>query len=147
MNTFENALKETMSQEEVLTENGAVGFKSSGHALLDINFATSSLRNKSECEIQKMFSEAYQENPLLAVKWMFMLRDVRGSGMGERRSFRICYKWLSRFHNEVAVKLIPLVATYGRFDDLFDFDEDDSIWSEVFEYVDKQWEALLAKCN
>ena len=144
MNTFENALKETMSQEEVLTENGAVGFKSSGHALLDINFATSSLRNKSECEIQKMFSEAYQENPLLAVKWMFMLRDVRGSGMGERRSFRICYKWLSSFHNEVAVKLIPLVATYGRFDDLFEFDEDDSIWSEVFEYVDKQWAEDLA---
>ena len=138
MNTFENALKETMSQEEVLTENGAVGFKSSGHALLDINFATASLRNKSEDEIQKMFSEAYQENPLLAVKWMFMLRDVRGSGMGERRSFRICYKWLSRFHNEVAVKLIPLVATYGRFDDLFEFNEDDNIWSEVFEYVDKQ---------
>ena len=144
MNTFENALKKTMSQEEVLTENGAVGFKSSGHALLDINFATSSLRNKSECEIQKMFSEAYQENPLLAVKWMFMLRDVRGSGLGERRSFRICYKWLSRFHNEVAVKLIPLVATYGRFDDLFEFDEDDSIWSEVFEYVDKQWAEDLA---
>ena len=143
MNTFENALKETMSQEEVLTENGAVGFKSSGHALLDINFATASLRNKNEAEIQKMFSEAYQENPLLAVKWMFMLRDVRG-GMGERRSFRICYKWLSRFHNEVAVKLIPLVATYGRFDDLFEFDEDDSIWSEVFEYVDKQWAEDLA---
>lgn len=144
MNTFENALKETMSQEEVLTENGAVGFKSSGHALLDINFATSSLRNKSEGEIQKMFSEAYQENPLLAVKWMFMLRDVRGSGLGERRSFRICYKWLSRFHNEVAVKLIPLVATYGRFDDLFEFDADDSIWSEVFEYVDKQLAEDLA---
>ena len=144
MNTFENALKETMSQEEVLTENGAVGFKSSGHALLDINFATASLRNKNEAEIQKMFSEAYQENPLLAVKWMFMLRDVRGSGMGERRSFRICYKWLSRFHNEVAVKLIPLVATYGRFDDLFEFDADDSIWSEVFEYVDKQWAEDLA---
>ena len=60
MNMFENALKETMSQEEVLTENGAVGFKSSGHALLDINFATASLRNKNEAEIQKMFSEAYQ---------------------------------------------------------------------------------------
>ena len=84
MNTFEKALKETMSQEEVLTENGAVGFKSSGHALLDINFATSSLRQKTVDEIQKMFAEAYQENPLLAVKWMFMLRDVRGSGMGER---------------------------------------------------------------
>lgn len=136
---FENALKETMSQEEVLTENGAVGFKSSGHALLDINFATSSLRQKTVDEIQKMFSEAYQESPLLAVKWMFMLRDIRGNGMGERRSFRICYKWLSRFHYEVAVKLIPLIAEYGRFDDLFEFDADDNIWNKVFDYIDKQW--------
>lgn len=137
MNTFETALKETMSQEEVLTENGAVGFKSSGHALLDLNFATSSLRQKTVDEIQKMFSEAYQENPLLAVKWMFLLRDAR-QGMGERRSFRICYAWLSHFHHDIAVKLIPLVAEYGRFDDLFHFGEDDSIWTDVFDYVDKQ---------
>ena len=52
MNTFENALKETMSQEEVLTENGAVGFKSSGHALLDINFATRMKLRSRRCSLK-----------------------------------------------------------------------------------------------
>lgn len=144
MNTFENALKETMSQEEVLTENGAVGFKSSGHALLDINFATASLRNKSEDEIQKMFSEAYQENPLLAVKWLFMLRDIRGNGMGERRSFRVCFRWLATVRKDLILKLIPLVAEYGRWDDLFCLIDksatiDAEVEAAVFDAIDKQW--------
>ena len=141
MNVFENSLKKTMSQEEVLTENGAVGFKSSGHALVDINFATSSLRNKTEGEIQKMFSDAFYENPLLAVKWLFMLRDIRG-GMQERRSFRICFKWLSTIRPELVKKLIPLCAEYGRFDDLFcliTFKEDDQVQAEVIKYIDEQW--------
>ena len=141
MNVFENSLKKTMSQEEVLTENGAVGFKSSGHALVDINFATSSLRNKTEGEIQKMFSDAFYENPLLAVKWLFMLRDIRG-GMQERRSFRVCFKWLSTIRPELVKKLIPLCAEYGRFDDLFcliTFKEDDQVQAEVIKYIDEQW--------
>ena len=141
MNVFENSLKKTMSQEEVLTENGAVGFKSSGHALVDINFATSSLRNKTEDEIRKMFSDAFYENPLLAVKWLFMLRDIRG-GMQERRSFRVCFKWLSTIRPELVKKLIPLCAEYGRFDDLFcliTFKEDDQVQEEVIKYIDEQW--------
>ena len=149
MNTFENALKETMSQEEVLTENGAVGFKSSGHALLDINFATASLRNKNEAEIQKMFSEAYQENPLLAIKWLFFLRDIRG-GMQERRSFRVCFKWLASVRPELVKKLIPLCAEYGRFDDLFcliTFKEDDQVQAEVIKYIDEQWAKDVENMN
>lgn len=150
MNVFENSLKKTMSQEEVLTENGAVGFKSSGHALVDINFATSSLRNKTEGEIQKMFSDAFYENPLLAVKWLFMLRDIRGNGMGERRSFRVCFKWLSTIRPELVKKLIPLCAEYGRFDDLFcliTFKEDDQVQAEVIKYIDEQWAKDVENMN
>ena len=73
---FENALKNTLNSEVSITENGAIGFKTSSSKLLDLNFATSSLRNKREVEIEKMFSEAYQENPLLAIKWMFMARGI-----------------------------------------------------------------------
>lgn len=118
-NKFEQALKSTMADEISITENGAVGYKTTGAKLLDINFAVSSLRNKSDAEISKMFSEAYYENPLLAVKWMFMLRDVRGSGMGERRSFRICMAWLADVRPDVAVKLVNLIPEFGRWDDLF----------------------------
>ena len=43
-------------------------------------------RKKPEKEIQDMFVKAYFENPLMAVKWLFYLRDIRW-GSGERRSF------------------------------------------------------------
>jgi len=115
---FENALKATMNDEVSITENGACGFKTSGKKLLDINFAVSSLRAKSEDEIEKMYSDAFYENPLLALKWLFMLRDIRGTGMGERRSFRVCFTWLALQRTEIAQKLVPLIAEYGRWDDL-----------------------------
>ena len=46
--SFMDGLKETLNNETQLTENGAVGYKTSGKALLDLNFAVTSLRNKNE---------------------------------------------------------------------------------------------------
>lgn len=39
---------------------------------------------------------------------------------GERRFFRICIKWLAAHYEREMEHLIPLVATYGRYDDLFE---------------------------
>lgn len=100
-----------------VTENGAVGFKSSGHALLDLNFAVSSLRNASEAEIVKLFEAAYREDPLLAVLWLFFVRDCR-HGQGERRLFRICMRWLSYENWALASNLVHLIPEYGRWDDV-----------------------------
>ena len=135
---FEQALKSTMNDEISVTENGACGFKTTGHKLLDINFAVSSLRNKSKEEIIKMFSEAYYENPLLAVKWLFMLRDIRGTGMGERRSFRICFTWLANTRPDIAKKLVGLTTEYGRWDDLFCL-FGTPVEETVIECIDAQW--------
>lgn len=135
---FEQAFKGVLNDTVSVTENGAIGFKTSGAKLLDINFAVSSLRSKSETDVEKMFSAAFYENPLLAVKWMFMLRDIRGTGMGERRSFRICMKWLAVTRPELVKRLVKLVAEYGRFDDLFCL-IGTSIEDEVFGVIDEQW--------
>lgn len=99
------------------TENGAKGYISSGHALLDLNFAVSSLRNASDTEIVRKFDAAYRENPDLALVWLFFARDVRG-GLGERRLFRLCMDWLADQHTEEARKLLPLLPYYGRWDDV-----------------------------
>lgn len=139
---FEQALKSTMNDEVSITENGAVGYKTSSSKLLDINFAVSSLRSKSEADIEKMFSDAFYENPLLAVKWLFMLRDIRGNGMGERRSFRVCFKWLSNVRPDLVQKLVKLVSEYGRFDDLFcliTMNDRDKVANEVLTVIDEQW--------
>ena len=115
---FEQALTKTLNNEVSMTENGAYAFATSGKKLLDLHFATSSLRNKTDSEIEQMFETALLETPLLSVKWLFMARDIR-EGMGERRTFRVCLKWLAASRPELVKKLIPLVAEYGRYDDLF----------------------------
>ena len=143
VSVFENALKSTLNDEVSVTENGAAGFKTSGSKLLDINFAVSSLRSMSEKDVAAKFANAFYENPLLAVKWMFMLRDIRGNGMGERRSFRICFNWLANTRPEVAKKLVKLVADYGRFDDLFVL-FGTSLEKDVIDYIDNQWSDDLA---
>lgn len=102
-----------------VTENGAVGFKSSGHALLDLNFAVSSLRNASDQDIERKFEAAYREDPLLAVLWLFFVRDCR-HGQGERRLFRVCMRWLSYENWALASNLVHLIPEYGRWDDVAD---------------------------
>lgn len=134
---FEAALKKTMNDEVSVTENGAVGFKTSGKALCDINFAVSSLRNASEEKILEMFQNAYAENPVVAVKWLFMARDIRGNGMGERRLFRVILKYLAQIRSDIVEKLVPVIADYGRFDDLWEL-ADTTAWGAVVDLVAKQ---------
>lgn len=123
MNFMEN-LRNTINDEKSITENGAVGYRTTGKQLLDLNFSVSSLRNKSENEIEKMFANAFYENKLFAVKWLFMCRDVRG-GLGERRTFRICMKYLATNHCDIAKAVLKLLPEYGRWDDLIDLVDTD----------------------
>ena len=74
-----------------VTENGAIGKKTTGKALLDCNFALSSMRNMSPDEIWEKFLLAYNENPTLAILWLFLARDAR-EGLGERRTFRVIFE-------------------------------------------------------
>lgn len=115
--TFMNSLEKQLNNEKQLTENGAIGYKTSGKALLDLNFAVGSMRNWSQDEIVKIFMKAYYESPLLAVKWLFYLRDIRGNGMGERRTFRVCFTWLVENHFEQVINTVELIPKYGRYDD------------------------------
>lgn len=123
-----------------VTENGAVGYKSTGKSLLDLNFKLSSMRNMSADEIWQKFLLAYNENPMLAVLWLFFVRDIR-EGCGERNTFRIIFKRLCYENDSVAIKLIRLIPFYGRWDDLTDvfFDEAPcNIHDEAFKIIEKQ---------
>lgn len=117
MKSFMDELKETLDEDFNIsvTENGAVGYRTSGKELLDLNFSVSSLRNRSDLEILKAFSKAYYENSLLAIKWLFYAGDVRG-GLGERRLFRVCLSWLADNYSDVALKILEFVPEYTRWD-------------------------------
>lgn len=72
-------------------------------------------RNDEDCIL--LFKNALEENETLALKCLFYLRDCRG-GQGERRFFRVCYKWLAQKHANVARRNFELISEYGRYDDV-----------------------------
>ena len=102
-----------------VTENGAVGYQTTGKSLLDLNFKLSSMRNWSPDEIWKEFLKAYNDYPALSVVWLFFARDAR-QGCGERRTFRVIFQRLASENPELAVNLLNLLPEYGRWDDLID---------------------------
>lgn len=129
-----------------LTENGAVAYKTSGSKLVDLNFAVASLRGKTNAEITKYFRAAFNENPILAMRWLFYARDIR-QGLGERNLFRVCLQDLAKHQQDQLVNLlIPYIAEYGRWDDLFCL-LDTKSKPAVFKAIRKQWKADLKGMN
>lgn len=119
MNTFLDNLEKTLGEDFNVsrTENGALGYRSTGKELLNLNFAVSSLRNESPEDIEHRYVKAFFEDKLLAIKWLFFAGDVRG-GLGERRLFRICMDYLANQEPETAKKLLKLIPEYTRWDNL-----------------------------
>ena len=115
---FMNAIKNELNNEKKLTENGAVGYRTTGKKLLDLNFSVASLRGASESVIINKFMDAYWENPVAAIKWLFYSRDCR-EGLGERRLFRIVLEYLAYGKPEVIRAVFNFTPEYGRYDDLW----------------------------
>ena len=137
--SFMNAMKNEMLENfnESVTENGAVGYRTTGKALLDINFAVASLRSANEGEIVRRFQAAFLENKVLAMKWLFFARDVRG-GLGERRLFRTAMKYIAKYEPEMARKVVGLIPEYGRYDDLWSLLDDNELRPYVVEFISQQ---------
>lgn len=114
---FMERLHTMINDNKKMTENGARGYATTGKALVDLNFAVASLRSMTEEQIIKKFIPAFYEDRMLAMKWLFFLRDVRG-GLGERRTFRIIIRYLAGNAPEMINGLVDIMAEYGRYDDL-----------------------------
>lgn len=99
------------------TENGALTHRSSGSDCLDFFAVCGAMRHADENEIVRKFLRAYAENPDTAMKTLFYARDIRG-GLGERRLFRCILLYLAYTKPSSVLKNLPLIAEYGRFDDL-----------------------------
>ena len=100
------------------TTNGARAYKSTNDKVYDFfAFAGATMGNPAEC--LEYFTEAWYENPDLAIKALFWLRDCRG-GSGLRENFRTCFVWLLDNAIDKVMHLIPLIPTFGRWDDVLD---------------------------
>jgi hypothetical protein len=100
------------------TENGALAYKSTLNSLLDFFGNAGAMRTRSDSDVINLFSKAFAEDRLLALKALFYIRDVRG-GQGERKTFRTILTWLAKNYPEVISKNILGVPFYGRWDDLY----------------------------
>lgn len=118
MNELLKNLKEI--DNKTLTTNGAITYKSTLDKVYDLFATGAAMRGASDNDCANLFVRAYRENPSLALKCLFYLRDIRGGGQGERRFFRVALKWLAMNEKEETCNLIPLIAEYGRYDDLFE---------------------------
>lgn len=140
---FVEQMKNVLNEDynESITENRMVGYKTQGSKLVDCNFAVSSMRHMSEQEIVNKFMDAYYENPKLAMKWLFYVRDVR-EGLGERRSFRLIMQYIAENNQDVAMSVIDLIPEYGRWDDLVELIEcnNANISNEVIDIIHFQLE-------
>jgi len=115
MNKLVQAIQSTPTMTQ--TANGAITFNSTTSKVLDLFSRGGALRTRSESEVTSLFSAAYNEDKLLALKCLFYLRDIRG-GQGERKVFRTCLKWLVENDAETFVANFDNVALFGRYDDV-----------------------------
>lgn len=133
---FMDGLKNEMKNEKAITTNGAIGYKTSGKNLLDLNFQVTTLRKMTEDTITAKFVDAFYENKMLAMKWLFYVRDAR-EGIGERRTFRVIMKYLAENHPSVAKAVIALIPEFGRFDDMLGL-LDTELKTDVIAIIKKQ---------
>jgi len=143
MNTFMNGLQNVTNYK--LTENGALAHKTTLSGVMDLFALGGAYRRRSDADCILLFKNAFEEDRLLALKTLFYLRDVRG-GQGERRFFRVCYKWLANNYPDVARKNLELLPEYGRYDDLIYATIDTPIEADMFAIVKHQL-ALDVECK
>lgn len=117
MNELLKNLKEEANY--TYTTNGAITYRSTMTKVYDMFAQGAAMRGGTVDDCCGLFVAAYKEDPTLALKCLFYLRDIRG-GQGERRFFRIALKWLGMNQPEEAIHLIPYISEYGRYDDLFE---------------------------
>lgn len=137
--SFMNAIKSTLNNEYnvSVTENGAIGYRTTGKELLDLNFAVASLRGMSDMAIANRFKKAFFEDQVLAMKWLFFARDVRG-GLGERKLLRAVLKDLVESNPEMVIPVINLIPEYGRYDDLWCLLDNKDAANVIAKIVDDQ---------
>ena len=116
---FANAMYRAGSEK--LTENGAFAYDSTAQgALLDLFSQIGALRPRSDQDIRQKFAAAFKEDKLLATKMMFYAGDIREGGLGERRTFRVCLRWMAENHPDIVLKNLELIPHFNRFDSLFE---------------------------
>lgn len=135
MNTFMNSLSNATNFTR--TENGALAHKTTNSAVYDMFAVGAAYRKRSDADCVLLFKNAYKENPELALKCLFYMRDCRG-GQGERRFMRVCFKWLAQTHPKAARRNLAYISEFGRWDDMIYATVDTPVQNDAFAMIKHQ---------
>ena len=144
-----NRLLDTLKEQSNVTRtaNGAITYGSTLNKVYDLFAQGAAMRGATDNDCVAMFASAYNEDPTMALKCLFYLRDIRG-GQGERRFFRLCIKWLALHYAKEMEHLIASVAEYGRYDDLFELFNtplEEEMMGYIKHVIDKDEDHLVYK--
>ena len=115
---FFKALKDTdIKTRLAYTDNGALAYETSGSALTDFDFNTSSFRHADAETIVKDFEKIFYSDKDLAMRYLFYLGDIR-EGKGERHIFNEVLSNIAATNPELAKAVLPLIPKYGRWDEV-----------------------------
>lgn len=135
MNTFMSNLQDATNFTR--TENGALAHKTTKSAVYDLFALGGAFRRRSDEDCILLFKNALEENERLALQCLFYLADCRG-GQGERRFFRVCYKWLAKTYPEVAKRNLEMIPEYRRWDDVIYSLVDTPLQNDALSFIKRQ---------
>ena len=141
MNQLVKAMQKQANKTETL--NGAVAFKSTKNAVLDLFSSWGGMRGK---DILPLLRNAHADNILLTLRCLLWGRDIRG-GAGERDLFRNALFYLSTNGTTLNTTFFNRIPEVGRWDDLLVL-HNTQYWNEVVELVNqalKEGNGLCAK--
>lgn len=133
-NAFVSAM--ATADNVTLTEKGALTNKSTLNDCLDWFGLGGALRTRTEQDVINIFTRAYAQDRLTALRTLFYFRDVR-EGQGERETFRRVIKYLANNYSDVVRANLENIPFYGRYDDLYAL-VGTPLEAEMFELVKAQ---------
>ena len=81
---------------------------------------------------------------------LFYCGDIRQGGLGERRTFRICLKWLAECFPKIVLKNLELIPHFNRWDSLFvlvDTDCESAMWELIAKTLAEDVRAMKTSKN
>ena len=147
MKDFMGCVKNELNKEKTFTENGAVAYRTAGSELLDFNFKLTSYRLATEQEIWDDFTNLFfSTDEATVIKYIFYVGDIR-EGLGERKVFKTCMKWLAFNKPETFRKVCKLIPEYSRWDILVQLIEFADVEQEVTYIIKNQFNADKKNMN
>ena len=136
--------------KEILEDNsyvknskGGLYYKTTYNSNLDL--FTLATRDTNERSLIKLFSNAINEDKLIATAILLYNLDIRG-GKGERKVFKTLFHQLCLKDKDLALKVLYLIPDLGRYDYILET-ENTPLWKNTVDIIKSQLEKDLESDN